>query len=87
MNNPMKACYYCKGALRTGRVRSIRERDQQVFVVDDVPAHVCTQCGEEFFEGWVLEEMDRLMSTRSDADAQMTIPVKRFTRNLAALST
>ena len=78
----MKRCYFCKGVVKESRVRAIREREGQIFVIDDVPAQVCTQCGEQFYRGWVLEEMDRLASGKEPAEQEIKVPLLRFTRDL-----
>ena len=80
----MTKCYFCRGPVKEARVRIIRERKGKIFVIENVPAQVCQQCGEEFYRGWVLEEMDRLMDSGEDVQQEITVPVMRFTRELAA---
>ena len=64
--------------------RAIRERGAEVFVIEDVPALACGQCGEEYYEGWVLEEMDRLMADSSRSRREIRVPVMQFERQLVA---
>jgi YgiT-type zinc finger domain-containing protein len=80
----MTRCYVCKGPVQDARVRIIRERNGKLFVIDNVPAQVCQQCGEEFYRGWVLEEVDRLMDSGESVEREITVPVMRFRRELAA---
>ena len=78
----MKQCYFCKGAVRDARVRAIREYDGQVVVLDDVPALVCVQCGEQFFEGSVVEEMERL-AHNTDGAHELRVPLLRFEKSFS----
>jgi YgiT-type zinc finger domain-containing protein len=80
----MTRCYFCKGPVQDARVRIIRERNGKLFIIDNVPAQVCQQCGEEFYRGWVLEEIDRLMDSGESVEREITVPVMRFRRELVA---
>jgi YgiT-type zinc finger domain-containing protein len=70
--------------VKDAQVRAIRERNGRLFVIDDVPAQVCQECGEEFYRGWVLEEMDRLMDSGEGIEREITVPVMRFRQKVAA---
>lgn len=80
----MVKCYYCKGIVQESRVRVIREKGKSIFVIDDVPAQVCRQCGEEFYRGPVLEELDRLIERGEGIERELRVPVLRFPRELVA---
>ena len=44
-------CYYCKGTMvRTKTAYTINKNGYHL-VIDDVPAWICQQCGEPYFEG------------------------------------
>jgi YgiT-type zinc finger domain-containing protein len=58
-------CVACKaGTVKPGTSTFMADMDGTVFVVRGVPALVCDNCGEKYFEGPVLE---RLMETASGA--------------------
>lgn len=80
ISETMTKCYFCKGLVKGSRVRAIRERKGKIFVIENVPAQVCRQCDEEFYRGWVLEEMDRLIESGEGVEQEITVPVVRFTR-------
>jgi YgiT-type zinc finger domain-containing protein len=52
-------CAYCAGPLREAVVRHAVTHGSRVVVFTDVPARVCGQCGEPFFAGAVVDEMNR----------------------------
>lgn len=43
-------CIYCKGKMEKGTTSYVVNRKGYHLVLDDVPAHICTQCGEPYFE-------------------------------------
>jgi len=47
-------------------------------VMDNVPAYVCNQCGHRYFDGEVVEEMDRVSRRRSQLKRKVTLPQFTF---------
>lgn len=43
-------CHYCKGTMASGKTTYSVHRKGYHLVIDAVPAWVCTQCGEPYFE-------------------------------------
>jgi len=43
----MNKCFYCNGLLEKQLTTFVYEDDGQFWVVRNVPAFVCTQCGEK----------------------------------------
>ena len=54
-----QVCAYCGGALEARTIRHAMVYGNRVVVVSNVPAMVCGQCGEPFFAGPVVDEMNR----------------------------
>ncbi len=50
---------YCRGALEPRTIRHAVVYGNRVVVFSDVLAMVCGQCGEPFFAGPVVDEMNR----------------------------
>ncbi len=55
----MKRCYVCKGTVVKKKVRHIHAWGEETIIFENVPAEVCTQCGETYFSPEVLEAMDK----------------------------
>lgn len=53
-------CYRCGGTVEQRRVRFHLETDKGLVLVDNVPAHVCTQCGERVFAMEVVHNLERM---------------------------
>lgn len=43
-------CFYCKGKMKKDTTSYVVNRKGYHLVLDNVPAYVCTQCGEPYFE-------------------------------------
>lgn len=46
MNN---ACMYCKGQLEEHLVNRVQEHEAHWYIIENLPALVCRQCGEVFY--------------------------------------
>jgi YgiT-type zinc finger domain-containing protein len=58
----MKTCYFCKAALRVRRIEHMHEWGGERFLLRNVRAEVCGQCGEVFLGPQTLREIDRVVS-------------------------
>ncbi len=45
----MDECLYCKGELEERLVSRVQEYHGHWFLIENLPALVCTQCGETYF--------------------------------------
>ncbi len=55
------SCPECGGLVRPGNSEMVYELQYRVRI-DNVPAHICTQCGEVFIDGGVAFEVNRLVN-------------------------
>ena len=49
----MRECYFCKGKTEKQRVTVDYRWGDKLVVIENVPAEVCTQCGERYFDAGV----------------------------------
>ncbi|MBI4338108.1 MAG: type II toxin-antitoxin system MqsA family antitoxin [Chloroflexi bacterium] len=71
----MEECPFCKGAVEQRRIEHVHRWKERLFVLRNVPAEVCTQCGEVFFAPPALKAMDRIVSQDHAPEAHLSIPV------------
>lgn len=59
----MEGCHYCGGRLEQRRVEYAGRwrKSGRWVLIRDVPARVCTQCGEEFFDSDVAAALTRAL--------------------------
>ncbi len=61
-------CMHCKGELKRGTAKFSIDRNGYHIAVDDVPAWICSQCGEAMFdetEVAALQDMIRELDERA----------------------
>ena len=67
-------CVVCKQAeTRPGLTTVTLERGDSMFVVREVPAQVCPNCGEDYVDSQVTAELLRSSESLSSAGAQVDI--------------
>lgn len=73
----MRTCRYCQGDLESRQVTLDKRWKRQLFIIENVPALVCKQCGESYLDGPVVEEIDQMVETGL-VSRQVTVPVLTF---------
>jgi len=71
-------CFFCKGKLAQEKVNVDFRWGKDLIIIEDVPARVCRQCGEKYFDAEVYKEMERLAKGRIRPLKRLTIDVIKF---------
>ncbi len=67
-------CLSCKtGEPKPGTTTFTMERDGVLVVVRGVPALICSQCGEEYFEGKVTDDLMEQVKAAAKTGGQVNI--------------
>jgi YgiT-type zinc finger domain-containing protein len=70
-------CIVCKnGSTQPGTVTVTVDKRTTVVVIRDVPAAVCSTCGEEYIDADTLREIEKLVKTAQKAG--MNVAVQQF---------
>lgn len=70
-------CVVCRqGETRPGKTTLVLQRGGATVVINDVPAHVCENCGEEYVNGQVAEHV--LASAESAARAGVRVEIRVY---------
>ena len=75
---PREACPRCGGSLSASTVRTTIWQGEQVAIVEDIPAHVCDTCLEQFYDDNVSEALRRLAEEgfpAAKAEREIRVPV------------
>ena len=64
-------CLHCKGQMKRGTAPFSVDRRGYHVHWDAIPAWVCTQCGEPFFETREVEEIQRALDALYRANEQL----------------
>ena len=71
-------CYFCKGRVVQEKVTVDFRWGHKLKVIEDVPARVCQQCGEKYFQAAVYKAMEKLATSRAKPATRVTIDVLHF---------
>jgi len=82
MNGQDFDCHFCGGKVTTQQVDVMRRWKGRYLLIENVPAHVCTQCGERYYNANVAEAMDsitRASETEIKFQREICVPVIEMT--------
>ncbi len=51
-------CFMCKGNLEKRKVNYVVDLEDTIIIIKGVPAKVCTQCGEQYFDDETAENTE-----------------------------
>lgn len=57
-------CEFCGGETVKKKVRKIHWFRQKLYIVDDVEAEVCQECGERYYHATTLDALDESLASR-----------------------
>ncbi len=68
-------CEFCGGQTVKKKVKRQHWLDGKLFILENVDAEVCTECGERYFHARTLDEIDRLLHTEHAIRDRMEVEV------------
>lgn len=75
----MTNCRFCGGKTIPKTVDVQRKWQGKLVIITNVPAYVCEQCGEQYFEAEVALEMDRIKrASRVSGEKLIQVPVRPY---------
>jgi len=77
-------CSFCDGELEEQLVQHEYHWEGKLFVFEDVPARVCRQCGERYFDAVVVKAMEQAVLEQLEPKRILQVPVFSYTDLAAA---
>jgi YgiT-type zinc finger domain-containing protein len=71
-------CEFCTGETQPKRVKRQHWLNGNLYIVENVEAEVCTECGERYFHARVLDAIDELLSRQHEVEKELRVEVVRF---------
>ena len=68
-------CEFCEGQTIKKKVTRLHWLDGQLYVVENVEAEICPECGERYFHATVLDEIDRLLKADHEVKQHLEVEV------------
>ena len=73
-NNSMK-CEFCSGGTSPRRVRRQHWHEGRLYIVENVEAEVCQECGERYFHARTLDAIDAMIKRDHDVKEVLSVEV------------
>ena len=77
-------CSSCGGELEERLVQHEYRWEGKLFVFESVPARVCRQCGERYFDAKVVKVMERAVLEQLEAKCILHVPVFSYSELVVA---
>ena len=71
----MERCYFCRGHIVQRRIEHLHRWEGKIFLIKDLVADVCDQCGEIYLSPAVLERIDQVVEKSDTATEFITVPI------------
>ena len=68
-------CEFCGGETIKKKVKKQHWLHRRLYIVENVSAEVCSECGERYFHAKILDEIDRLLETVHDVKDRIEVEV------------
>ncbi len=68
-------CEFCGSKTKKKRVKRQHWLNQKLYIVENVEAEVCTECGERYFHATTLDRIDNYLSSEHDVEKRMDVEV------------
>ena len=66
-------CYMCKGEVIEKKVNYMVDLENTIIIIKGVPAKVCTDCGEQYFDDKTSENIENIVNKLKDLSTEVTI--------------
>ena len=66
-------CFMCKGEAIEKKVNYMVDLENTIIIIKGVPAKVCTQCGEQYFDDQTSENIEGIINKLKDLSTEVTI--------------
>ncbi len=71
-------CVFCGGKVKKKKVTFSYEEDDKYILVENVPAEICTECGEKTYSPEVTDELLRFAKDEFQPVKIIEVPVFNF---------
>lgn len=69
----MMNCFMCKGNLEEKKVNYVVDLEDAIIIIKGVPAKVCNQCGEQYFDDETSQNIEKMVNQLKELSTEVTI--------------
>lgn len=67
------SCFRCNGNLEKKKVNYVVDLERTIIIIKGVPAKVCEQCGEQYFDDETAENIEKIVNELKQLSIEVTI--------------
>ncbi len=71
-------CEFCDGKTLKRKVKKQHWLHGKLFIIENVEAEVCTECGERYYHATTLDSVDRLLEADHEVKSMINVEVVRL---------
>ncbi|MBE2199654.1 MAG: type II toxin-antitoxin system MqsA family antitoxin [Anaerolinea sp.] len=71
-------CEFCEGELEQRRVLAWFRFQGETIYIENVPAWVCKQCAEQYYDAPVYKQMEKIAQQREQIQNVISFPLAQF---------
>jgi YgiT-type zinc finger domain-containing protein len=71
-------CEFCDGTTKAKKVKKQHWYKGKLYIVENVEAEVCEECGERYFHAKVLDKIDHLLGKDHEVKERIEVEVVAF---------
>ena len=75
INGGPMICEFCNGNAINKKVKRQHWLKGKLYIVENVDADVCTECGERYFHATVLDKIDKYLSAEHEVKEKVSVEV------------
>lgn len=68
-------CEFCEGQTLKRKVKRQHWLRGKLYIIENVEAEVCLECGERYFHATTLDKIDRLLQSAHDVKERLLVEV------------
>ena len=66
-------CFTCKGNMKEKKVNYVVDLEDRIIIIKEVPAKVCTKCGEQYFDDETAENIEKIVNQLKRLETEVSI--------------
>jgi len=68
-------CEFCGGQTTKKKVKRQHWLHGRLYIIENIEAEVCTECGERYFHARILDDIDRLLEAQHEIKEKLEVEV------------
>ena len=77
-------CEFCGGQTAIKEVKRQHWLNKKLYLIENAPAEVCTECGERYFSAKTLDKIDQMLLREHSVKERMEVEVVSLAELIAA---